>query len=288
MPLKTDTFGITRYWLATALTQVPRRPDLLAGANRSLARKAFLAGTNQLTAIKNWLSHAEVLALSKGSAELTELGRLIAAQDERAERAWTWWLIHIHLTTNRDAFPYAQFFLLSDAEGLTWRTSDQIVETLAKFAKDTGMEIEESTVQSYFEGVDNAFKSGRPLHSLGLIERRDANDGNGKKRLRRALTRPADIVVAYATALFQNTFLQGQPTVEARVLLEKGLARSLGLRDADLRESLRRISQHSALGQFLQYRQQVNLDSVQFLKSGDGALRSIRMQAYNSQDVKWP
>jgi hypothetical protein len=288
MPLDTQTFPITRHWLSVALTEVPRMPDVFAAKNLSVARKRFLAGSKQLAAIKNWLSRAEVLTITRGNAELTEIGRLMAAQDDRADRAWTWWLCHLHLCTSPDAFPYSDFFLLNDAEGLAWRTGEQIVESLTKFATDAGREIEQSTVSTYFEGVDNAFRLGRPLYGLGLMERRESAEGNGKKRFRRALTKPADIVVAYTTTLFQKAFFEGQQTVESRVLLEKGLARSLGLRDADLREALRRITQHAALSQFLQYRQQANLDSVQFLKSGDGALRSIRMQAYNSQDVRWP
>jgi hypothetical protein len=288
MPLKTDTFGITRYWLSAALSELPRCPELFTKGSLSAARKTFLAGTNQLTAIKNWLSRADILELPRGSAELTELGRLIAAQDERAERAWTWWLFHLHLCASPDSFPYSEFFLSTDSEGLTWRTSEQIVETLTKFAKDSGTEIEVSTVENYFEGVENAFRPGRPLYGLGLIEHREVPGANGKRRLRRALTKPADIVVAYAATLFHKSFFSEQTTVESRVLLEKGFSRALGTRDADVREALGRISQHAALGQVIQYRQQVNLDSVQFLKSGDPALRAIRMQAYNSQDVRWP
>lgn len=263
-------------------------PDVFASKNMSAGRKAFLAGSKQLAAIKNWLSRSDVLSASRGSVELTELGRLMAAQDERAERAWTWWLFHLHLAVNADSFPYSDYFLTTDSDGLTWRTTDQIVEALAQSAKDDGKQIEISSVSTYFDGVDNAFRPGRPLYGLGLVERREVPGANGKRRMRRALASPSDIVVAYATTLFQKAFFDGQTTVEARVLLEKGLARLLGLRDADLREALRRITRHPELGQCLQYRQQVNLDSVQFLKSGEGALRSIRMQAYNSQDVKWP
>src|SRR4051794_14804245 len=100
MPLKTHTFGITRTWLSAALTELPKKPDIFAKANLSVARKTFLAGKNQLDAIKNWLSHAEVIETGRGSAELTELGKLMSAQDLRAERAWTWWLFHLHLSAN--------------------------------------------------------------------------------------------------------------------------------------------------------------------------------------------
>lgn len=288
MPLDTQTFPITKHWLAVTLSEVPRISDIFSSKNVSIARKKFLAGSKQLAAVRNWLSRAEILTVSRGNAELTDVGKTMAAQDERAERAWTWWLLHLHLCANTDSFPYSDFFLKTDADGQAWRTSDQIVEILAKWAKDSGTDIEASTVATYFEGVDNAYRSGRPLYGLGLVERREAPDGNGKRRLRRALSTPADIVVAYATIVFQKSFFPNDTTVEARVLIEKGLARALGMRDPDFRDALRRISQHTELGQFVQYRQQVNLDSVQFLKSGDPALRSIRLQAYNAQDVRWP
>lgn len=287
MPLDTQTFAISRHWLSVALSDVPRVPDIFASKQLSTGRKAFLAGSRQLPAIKNWLSRGEILGVSRGTAELTDVGRLMAAQDERAVRAWTWWLLHLHLCANADSFPYSAFFLITDSDGLSWRTSDEIVETLTKIAKEGGTEIEASTVDTYFQGVDNAFRPGKPLYDLGLIERREANGENGKRRLRRSLTKPADIVIAYGTILFQKSFFSNQNTVEARLLLEKGLARALGMRDPDLRDAWRRITQQ-AFGEFVQYRQQVNIDSVQFLKSGEGALRAIRLQAYNSQEVRWP
>jgi hypothetical protein len=288
MPLDTQTFGISRHWLAVALSEVPKTPDIFTSKNLNVARKAFLAGSKQLAAIKNWLTRGDALSQGRGAVELTEVGKLMAAQDPRAERAWTWWLLHLHLCVNEDSFPYSDFFLTSDSEGLTWRNSDQVVETLTKAAKDGGRQIEVNSVKTYFDGIDNAFRPGRPLYGLGLLERREASDGDGARKLRRALAKPADIVIAYATLLFHRHFYESPTTIEARDLLENGLARVLGLRDADFREALRRVTQHPTLGQCLLYRQQVNLDSVQFLKSGDGALRSIRLHAYNSQDVRWP
>jgi hypothetical protein len=287
MPLKTDTFGITRTWLSAALTELPKKPDIFAKANLSIARKTFLAGKNQLDAIKNWLSRAEIVGTTGRSVELTELGKLMSAQDLRAERAWTWWLFHLHLCASQDAFPYSAFFIHFDADGQQWRTLDETVDALCKKGPEGSDSVERATVENYFEGVDQAFRPGRPLYSLGLIERREGDDGDGKKKMRRSLVQPSDLVVAYATTLFQKSFFE-IPTVELRLLLEKGLARAIGIRDIDLREALTRISQHASLSQFLQYHRTVNLDSVHFLRSGDGALRAIRNQVYMTQDVKWP
>lgn len=72
-------------------------------------------------------------------------------------------------------------------------------------------------------------------------------------------------------------------------MLGKGFARVLGLRESDVRESLSRITTHKEYGQFVQYRQQVNQDSVQFLRptDADAALRELRLNGYRSQAVRW-
>ena len=233
------------------------------------------------------VSRGELVAIGHGRSELTEIGRLVAAQDERSDRAWTWWLIHLHLCASNDSFPYSAFFLKNDADGLAWRNADQIVtESLAPVAADIHLNIEERTVSTYFAGVDNAFRPGKPLFDLGLIERQDT--GDGKRRLRRTLVKPADIVTAYGTVLFHKSFFSDQTTVEARMLLERGISRALGVKDSQYRDALGRITQHTTLGQVIEYRHQLNLDSVQFLKSGEAALRAIRIQAYTTQEVRWP
>jgi hypothetical protein len=288
MSLKNDTFGLTRYWLSVAVRRLPEQPDLFAKKSLNLARKAFLAGDNQLTAIKNWLSSSRIIEIGHGNAALTELGKLMAAKDPLCEQPWTWWLFHLHLCANSKSFPYVTFFTKFDAEGTTWMSFDQVVTVLIQERKDAGNELKEATVKKYFEGVERTFRAGQPIHSLGLIERRTVPGEDGRERFRRCLAAPADIVVAYATLLFHDSYFRNHDTVETRVLLEKGLGRSLGVRDAQLREALARIHQHPELGKFLQFRHAVNLDSVQFLKSGDPALRAVRTHSYTSEEVRWP
>jgi hypothetical protein len=292
MPLKTDTFGITRNWLSTALRRLleQEESELFARKNLNTARKAFLAGDNQLKAIKNWLSFARLVDLRREKVCLTELGKLMAARDPGAEQAWTWWLFHLHLCANPDAFPYSTFFTKFDADGTSWTSFDEIIETLVEDRKEVGAELAENTVRNYFEGVERTFRPGQPVHSLGLVERRTIAGERGRDRFRRCAVTPppADIVVAYSTLLFHETYFRSHDTVEMRGLLEKGLGRALGMRDAYLRDALTRVHQNPDLGTFIQYRHTVNLDSVQFLRSGEPALRAIRTQAYTSEEVRWP
>ena len=78
MPLDTQEFGIKRFWLATALDHIPAIPDIFVPSKQlSQARKLFLAGKNQLAAIRNWLVVAGIIETAKGQVKLSELGQLI-------------------------------------------------------------------------------------------------------------------------------------------------------------------------------------------------------------------
>jgi hypothetical protein len=142
-------------------------------------------------------------------------------------------------------------------------------------------------IDTYFRGVAQTFHAGGFVRELSLVEERAIADGRTGKKVRRRLGHPEDILIAYAAALFQKRFYSGQATVEARDILSNGLARVLGMRDSDVREALSRISTHKDLSQYIQYRQQVNQDSIQFLRPTETALIDIRISGYRSQAVKW-
>jgi hypothetical protein len=288
MPLDTQSFGLSRYQLETALARVPSDADIFSAARLPDARKGFLAGKNQLAAIKNWLVGAGVIELGRARASLTELGDLMAAKDERAEDAWTWWLVHLHLCANADTAPYSTFFTGHDPASTTWIPFANLVEQVGKRMCETGNAVEAATVKTYLTGVEQSFRAGWPLHDLKLLEHRVIDGDGGRARIRRCITRPPDIVIAYATLLFHQAYFPQNNTVEARVLLERGVAKALGVRDQTYRDGLSRIHQDSKLSIFLEYRRAVNLDSVQFVRIGAPALRQLRVYAYSIRDVQWP
>ena len=287
MALDTQTFGITRYWLSVALKLLSSEAGLFAKDKLRDGRKAFLAGDRQLKAIKSWLVNAGVIEISHGQAEVTEMGRLLAVKDERAEKAWTWWLFHMHLCANCNAYPYCTFFRGYDANGGSWLEHAEIVEHLTQSIAREGTSLEPASVESYFQGVEQSYRPGAPLHDLQLIEYRTVDNAR-RDRLRRCAACPADIIVAYATLLFQHAFFPDKTTVEARMFLDKGLSRCLGINEQGFREALGRIHHHHRLSEFVQYRGVVNLDSVQFMKVGTPALKEIRSLGYASEDVRWP
>jgi hypothetical protein len=286
MSLDTQQFGMTRHWLSVALQNIQAYPDLFVASRQlSKARKLFLAGSKQLIAIKNWLTCAGIVEGTRGQVRLTELGQLMFAQEARAEAAWTWWLFHLHLCVSDDSFPYSAFFQL-DADG-RWMSLDDVVSFLATIAEQQKLNITKETVNTYFGGVAQTFRPSGFVHNLGLVEERTVDEGRGRRRVRRGLASPEDVVVAYAAVLLQKECCNSQATVEAREMLNKGLGRILGMKDSGVREALTRVSTDRELSRYVQYRQQVNQDSIQFPYSGEPALRELRIKAYQTQSVKW-
>jgi hypothetical protein len=287
MALDTQKFAITRYWLSVALESVQTMPDIFSRGKLNVARKLYLAGSNQIIAIKNWLTSAGMISLSRGTASLTELGKLVNAQDRRAESPWTWWLFHLHLCVNDDAFPYSTFFKYYDSDGRNWLISGEVIETISNELERNGINSARSSLETYFEGIDRALCPGSPLYDLGLIERRKIPDKATDRTtlgIRKSITYPSDIVVAYATMLFHAFYFSDKPTVETKAMLEKGLARSIGVTNSSLREALTRIHQNRELGQFLKYSQVANIDSIQF---PDANIRRIQRHGYSSGEILW-
>ena len=166
-------------------------------------------------------------------------------------------------------------------------TEDDVLDRLAARFQELEIAVETATIKTYFQGVMQSYHPGGPLHDLQLIEYRQV-DHDRRDRLRRCAASPAEIVVAYGTMLFQQAFFPDSTTIEARMLLDKGLARSLGMNEQGFREALGRIHHHPRLSEFVQYRGVVNLDSVQFMKMGPPALKEIRSQGYANEEVRWP
>ena len=287
MSLDTQTFGISRYWLSSALTKLPSNPDLFSASSICTARKTFLAGKNQVAAIKNWLVSAEIVTVSSKQSVLTDLGRLMAAKDSRAESAWTWWLFHLHLCANLESFPYYAFFREYDPEINSWLSFDEIIAKLVESQHVDGR-VSENTVETYFEGIERTFRPTWPIYGLGLVERRLAPEESKKELIRRRRIEPNDLIVLYATLLLHNKFFANQSTVEAKQLIDKGLGRMLGIGTGNVRSSLVRIHQDTTLGQLLQYSHAANLDSIQFVKKGDDALKQVRLHTYVQGNVRWP
>ena len=91
-------------------------------------------------------------------------------------------------------------------------------------------------------------------------------------------------ITTTGTLLADGTLLSNGTLLADGTLLAGG---TLGLRDADVREALTQLRNDAGLSRYIQYRQAVNLDSVQFTDSSEILLRKFASQGYTQGDVRW-
>lgn len=286
MSLKTDSFPVKKHWLSAGLKTVPFIPKIFSKAALSDARKTFLAGDNQLTAIRAWMEGAELITKDGWDYKLAPFGATVAAKDPELDTALSWWLIHIHLSAN-DNFPYSTLFCSFDVDG-NWMVVSEILKELGELAERQEMELSIGTIESYFAGVDASLRPGQMLYMLGLIERREVkSDGKVKQMIRRTSVRPGKELIVYAALLLHRRFFKGQETVQTSDLLNCGFARILGMRDSDLREQLSEMRHDKECASLIEYTRRQDIDSIYFKKQGSAPLSDLRDYCYNSGAVKW-
>jgi hypothetical protein len=285
--LDTQSFPIKKHWLVAALQETRVNPTIYSSAGTlSDFRKKFLAGTNQRSAIRNWLMRSGLIKGSGKNIKLTDLGESIQSNDPQANTALTWWLFHIHLCANQ-AFPYSSLFVSFDVDE-SWMALADILQALREEAKRLGLSLADDTVDTYFAGVDASFRAGQMLFMLGLIERRESKqNGIPITLIRRASVRPCKELIVYTALLLQRLNFKGQATVATPDLFKCGFARILGIREPDLRDQLNEMRHDNNCSLFIEYTRKQDLDSIHFRRQGSAPLADLREHCYSSGAVKW-
>ena len=286
MSLKTDTFPAKKHWLSTGLKVVPANPKIFSKDALNEARKAFLAGSNQLTAIRNWMEGADLIASNGREYKLGSLGVSMSDKDPELNTALSWWLVHIHLCLS-ESFPYCAFFTSFDVDG-NWMTPAEVEEALCAINKRLGFDLADDTIANYFAGVDASFRPGHMLYMLGLIERRESRrEGTTALMIRRTSVRPSRELIVYTALLLHRHRFKGQATVATPELLKCGFARILGMRDTELRDQLNEMRHDKECSSLIEYTRKQDLDSIHFRRQGSAPLGDLREYCYNSGAVKW-
>jgi len=280
MSLKTDTFPLKRLWLEHAISTIPKNKMIFSSAHISDARKIFLAGSNQLTAIQNWLTCSSIIERQKNTVELTPLGKKISEHDTHADKALTWWLIHLNLCIN-DIFPYTAFFMGFEI-GDSWIEKDKIIDKL--YSKNPDRLALES-LKTYFDGIDASFRPGNMMYMLGLLERRRDRE-SGKILIKRNSVEVCNELVVYALMLLQYRHAK-DVTMQTPTIIKMGLPHFLGLTHKMFREKLSNIQSDSNVNKLIKYDNKQNLDSVEFIKKGTKVMESLVDYMYENEVVQW-
>lgn len=258
MPLDTQTFAISRWWAHTGLSLIQSNGSIFSSSSLRQARREFIAGRNQINAIKNWMLAAQLIQKNGNAFELTREGQTIVKNDKELKKSSTWWAFHLLVCFGEDTFPYDAFFSSMDSNLKHFISLTNIKEFLFEVGGDRA----ESSIETYFEGVQKMFREDGVLQGLGLIETKKSSDGENYFKLANPFV--SDATVLFALSLAKNKFFRNRPTIDFGELIKINLDRYLALSQDDLKQQLIRIS-HSPIGQgAITFNDVANISSIGF------------------------
>lgn len=270
--MNNQTFGLTKWWLTCALDIVQVDRETFRSTKMREARKRFIAGTNAVKAIREWLLATQIIKKSpeNGQYELTNLGRSIKQNDKNLEGSSAWWAIHLAIcfpernngATTKDE-PYVSLFNCLDSIGKSWISCDELEHQIfAKLSK----EYARGSVEPALEGVFNMFNTDQPLADIGLLEIQ------GKfKNIRLGSPIVSDEVIVHALAMARSSLFPTRTTIDFMELIKNNVHAYLCLTPEEFRNRIRRLSNSDNWKKYLTYSENANLNSIFFSEN----LRSI-------------
>jgi len=261
MPIDTQTFGLTRWWSQTCLELIQKNKNIFSNSNLRVARREFIAGKNQISAIKNWLNAAKIIKKNGTSYELSRYGQLIVKNDRNLKKSSTWWAFHLLICFGDDPFPYDAFFRSLDPN-IKQFTSLGNIKTFLSNNSD-GMSL--ASIDTYFSGVLKMFAEDGTLQGLGIIEsRKTFQSGQAESFYKLSSPEVSDSSILFALALAREKYFKGRPTIDFGELINIGLNNFLSLSQDDLKKRINLISHTTEWRDEISFNDVANINSVSF------------------------
>lgn len=121
-----ETFSIREGWIEKGINKC--KNNRLSFQKENGTRVLGL-GSNMVKSLKYWLQACRLVEFTSKGAEFLPLGDLIYNYDKFLENSFSWWLIHLSLSTNFDDAPVFNSFF-----NMPYSTFDK--ETIIKYLKD--------------------------------------------------------------------------------------------------------------------------------------------------------
>lgn len=259
MALDTQSFPINRWWAQAGLQAVQSNPAIFSAAHRRTARKDLLAGSNMLTAIKNWLFASKLIRREGNSFVVDRYGRAILENDPTFQSSATWWAFHLLLCLSKDAYPYNGLFAELEPSVRAYVGTSALVE---KVAGAEGSDMPLGTADTYLKGILNSFVRGGALEGLGLLESRVDRSATGDNIFWR-LGNPTipDGAILFAVALARERYFPTRTSIDFSELIGLHVDHYLVMPQDALRLRIKQIALKNV---GLQYTTNANLDSLSF------------------------
>lgn len=263
--INNQKFGLTKWWLTCALEVVQSDREIFRSGKMREARNKFIAGSNMLKAIREWLLAAQVIrkANENGQYELTKFGMAIKQNDKNLERSSTWWAIHLaicfpdrHNSESTKEEPYVSLFSLLNNMSKGWVSYDELeVQVTNKLS----LKYAEESVKSALVGVLNMFRADQPLADIGILDfQKNFN------RLRLGSPKVSDEAIVYGLAMARVSLFPTRATVDFMELIKNNVNAYLCLTPDEFRKRIRTISHNDPWRTFFSFSENVNLNSIFF------------------------
>jgi hypothetical protein len=262
--LDTQTFALSRWWAHAALIGVQKNGEIFSKSHLRTARRDFIAGKNQIRAIKNWLSTAQLIEKDGNVSKLSRPGLCIVQNDKELRKSSTWWAFHLLTCLGGESFPYDAFFLSLDPNVRQFVSNS----TIRSFIIAHGDGASESTINTNLEGVLKMFRDDGPLQGLGLVEQKKGKQAGAQitTEVYWRLGSPSvpDTAVLLGLALAKRKYFAVRPSIDFGELIDKGLDHFLTLSQDELRMKLSEIANSQVWREDLKFTDVANLTSVSF------------------------
>lgn len=96
-------FGFERLWFSRSIRRIVENPDLFEKEHIADAQYSLGLGNRQVLAVEYWLKCARLIQRDGNNTSLSGFGDLVWTFDSQLEEPETWFAIHYHLASARQA-----------------------------------------------------------------------------------------------------------------------------------------------------------------------------------------
>lgn len=275
--INNQTFPFSKWWFSSAIELVDANPSCFSKQNLSHTMAALIAGSNVVSAIKEWLLASALIETGpKQTYKTTNFGEAVKRYDPQLANSGTWWAIHFALAFSQKADTYSLYFTEIDNQN---GSNVEIVELLKRITKKLEDGSAKASIEKSFQGVNKLFDKNFPLSELGLIEKSDKNVRLGKPELN-------NDIIMHALVMIKFQFFPSRESISFSQFCESSyLHKFLCISIQELRDILVTMSQSNEYSNFFSFQTAIDIESLTF--SDDISPHKTVLRLIQSKEETW-
>ncbi len=275
--INNQTFPFSKWWFSSAIELVDENPSCFSKKNLSQTMAALIAGSNVVSAIKEWLLATTLIETGpKQTYRTTIFGEAVKRYDPQLENSGTWWAIHFALAFSQKADTYSLYFTEIDNQN---GTNTEILELLKRITKKLEDSSAKASIEKSFQGVNKLFDKSFPLSELGLIEKNDKSVRLGRPELN-------NDIVMHALVMIKFQLFPSRASISFSQFCESSyLHKFLCISIQELRKIVLAMSQSNEYSNFFSFQTAIDIESLTF--SDDISPHKTVLRLIQSKEETW-